>query len=56
MVSFPDLPGCIADGNTIDEAITEARDAFDAWSMAEREDKGELPAPKAGLPAAGRPE
>ena len=46
MVSFPDLPGCIADGNTIDEAIIEARDAFDAWVMAEREDKGELPAPK----------
>lgn len=46
MISFPDLPGCIADGNTIDEAIIEARDAFDAWAMAEREDKGELPAPK----------
>lgn len=46
MVSFPDLPGCIADGNTIYEAIIEARDAFDAWAMAEREDKGELPAPK----------
>ena len=45
MVSFPDLPGCIADGNTIDEAIIEARDAFDAWVMAEREDKGALPAP-----------
>ena len=27
-----------------DEAIIEARDAFDAWVMAEREDKGQLPA------------
>ena len=36
MVSFPDLPGYIADGNTIDEAIIKARDAFDAWAMAER--------------------
>lgn len=27
-------------------AIEEARDAFTAWAMAEREDKGELPAPK----------
>lgn len=26
-------------------AIIEARDAFDAWVMAEREDKGKLPAP-----------
>ena len=46
MVSFPDLPGCIADGNTIDKAIIEARDAFTAWVMAEQEDKGELPTPK----------
>lgn len=46
MVSFPDLPGCIADGDSIDEAIVEARDAFDAWIMAEQEDRGELPTPK----------
>lgn len=46
MVSFPDLPGCMADGNTIDEAIIDARDAFDAWTGAEQEDTGELPAPK----------
>lgn len=47
MVTFPDLPGCVADGETIDVAVTEARDAFDAWTMAEREDRGDLPAPKA---------
>ena len=34
LVTFPDLPGCIADGETIDEAIAEARDAFAAWRMA----------------------
>ena len=27
-------------------AIIEARDAFDGWIMAEREDKGKLPAPE----------
>lgn len=43
MVTIPDLPGCIADGETIDAAISEARDAFDAWAMAEVEDKGGLP-------------
>ena len=42
----PDLPGCIADGATIEEAIGEARDAFKAWAMAEREDGHELPRPK----------
>ena len=47
LAAFPDLPGCIADGETPEEAITEARDAFAAWSTAELEDKGELPKPKA---------
>ncbi len=46
MVFIPDLPGCIADGDTIDDALAEAHDAFDAWVMAEQEDKGELPVPK----------
>lgn len=46
LVTFPDLLGCIADGGTIDEAISEAKDAFEAWAMAEQQDKGELPKPK----------
>ena len=46
LVTLPDLPGCIADGETIDTAIAEARDAFTAWAIAEREDRGELPKPK----------
>lgn len=47
LVTFPDLVGCIADGQTIDEAINEAKDAFQAWSMAEIADKGKLPKSKA---------
>lgn len=46
LITFPDLPGCIADGETIDEALAEARDAFSAWTMAEQADKGALPTPK----------
>ena len=46
LVTFPDLPGCLADGETLEEAIAEARDAFDAWVSAEWEDRGSLPAPK----------
>lgn len=42
LVTFPDLPGCIADGETLDAAIAEARDAFMAWTAAELEDKGRL--------------
>ncbi len=46
MVALPDLPGCVADGDTIDQAIEEARDAFAAWTKAEVEDKGTIPAPR----------
>ena len=46
MVTIPDLPGCLADGETVEVAIAEARDAFEAWTTAEREDAGTLPAPK----------
>ena len=42
MVTFPDLPGCLADGDTAEEAIAEARDAFNAWMVAGREDKNSL--------------
>ena len=34
-------------GKTVEQAIAEAHVTFDAWAMAEREDKGDLPAPKA---------
>ena len=50
LVLIPDLPGCMADGGTSEEAIDEARDVFAAWAMAEREDGHDLPRPK---PAAG---
>lgn len=46
LITFPDLPGCVADGDTLDEAVAEARDTFAAWTMAEQADKGTLPAPK----------
>ena len=46
MVTIPDLPGCVADGETVEVAVAEARDAFEAWTMAEQEDSGALPAPK----------
>ncbi len=50
VVTFPDLPGCIADGDTVEEAIAEARDAFAAWMAAVQEDKEKIPIPKHRLP------
>jgi antitoxin HicB len=31
LVTFPDLPGCMADGESIEEAIAEAVDAEQSW-------------------------
>ena len=46
LVTVPDLPGCMADGETVEQAMAEARDAFKAWAMAERQDRGRLPLPR----------
>lgn len=34
LITFPDLPGCMSDGETMDEAIANGRDAFLAWISA----------------------
>lgn len=34
LITFPDLPGCMSDGETEMEAIVHARDAFSAWMSA----------------------
>jgi len=31
LVTFPDLPGCMADGETVAEALSEAADAERSW-------------------------
>ncbi len=34
LITFPDLPGCMSDGGTEAEAISNARDAFSVWMSA----------------------
>lgn len=34
IITFPDLPGCMSDGETIEETIANGRDAFSAWMSA----------------------
>ena len=34
LITFPDLPGCMSDGETIEEAMINGRDAFSAWMSA----------------------
>jgi len=45
-VSFPDLPGCTAMGNTVEEALANAADALADWASDARA-AGALPKPRA---------
>ena len=47
LIEYPDLPGCMADGETIEEAIGNGRDARRAWIAAMREAGRPVPAPGA---------
>lgn len=41
----PDLPGCMSDGETPEEAVVNVRDAIAAWIEAAREMGRPIPAP-----------
>ena len=48
LITWPDLPGCISDGETPDEAIENGKDAFAAWSSVRTRDlKKAMPKPAA---------
>lgn len=37
LVTFPDLPGCMTDGETIEEALHNAEDAIKSWIETSKE-------------------
>ncbi|MBS1225794.1 MAG: hypothetical protein H6R24_2472 [Proteobacteria bacterium] len=43
LITFLDLPGCMADGETPEDAIREGRDAFRCWMQAHIEDGRAIP-------------
>ena len=45
-VVVPDLPGCFSAGDSLDEALDNAREAIEAWIDAVIEDGGEIPPPR----------
>lgn len=45
MARLPDLPGCMADGETQDDALSALREAFDVYREVADEDGFELPPP-----------
>ena len=44
LVEFPDLPGCIADGETIEEAVGAGSDALRSWLATAKEFKDPISA------------
>lgn len=45
IVEVPDLPGCISDGATYEEAVRNAQEAMAAWIEVARELGREIPQP-----------
>ena len=45
LITFPDLPGCMSDGETPEEAMANGRDALAAWIRAMKEAGREIPKP-----------
>jgi len=48
-VEVPVLPGCITEGDTVEEAIANAREAIVAWIKSAELDGEEIPEEKAPL-------
>ena len=44
-VSVPDLPGCMSDGETIEEAVVNVQDAIACWIDAARRLGRDVPKP-----------
>jgi antitoxin HicB len=45
LITFPDLPGCMSDGETEAEAISNGHDAFESWISARVDAEKAIPAP-----------
>ncbi|WP_363349808.1 type II toxin-antitoxin system HicB family antitoxin [Methylocystis echinoides] len=45
-VWFPDLPGCVSAGDTVDEAMTNAAEALALWIDVAEESGRPIPAPR----------
>jgi len=52
IAAVPDLPGCMSDGATPEEALRNVRDAIAAWIDEARALGRPIPAPSHGLAAA----
>lgn len=54
LIEFPDVPGCMSDGETPEEAIVNGRDALKCCLLTLKEFGGTLPGPGAFVAASGQ--
>ena len=54
LISFPDFAECISDGEAVDEAVENGRDALKATIAALKAKKLSVPAPNSGGVASGK--
>jgi antitoxin HicB len=54
VIRYPELPGCIADGNTPAEAISEGEEAKALWLESAVEEKQEIPEPRGDSDYSGK--
>jgi len=45
LIEYPDLPGCMSDGETFEEAIENGKDAMRVWMEAAKEMNRAIPSP-----------
>ena len=45
LITFPDLPGCMSDGETPEEAMINGKDALKCWVQACKESGKKIPLP-----------
>jgi antitoxin HicB len=53
LIEFPDLPGCMSDGETIADAIANGEDAKRCWIAAMKEAGRPIPQPSVAIAANG---
>jgi antitoxin HicB len=45
LIEFPELPGCMSDGETVEEAVINGVDAMQGWIKAMRAEGHPIPPP-----------
>ena len=53
LITFPDLPGCMSDGDTPEEVLENGKDAFQCWITAAEMEKAPIPRPSSIHTSAG---